>query len=198
MTLPASISSPPILLTPRRWPAESRPLRDEPPAFLCAMCLSSACVDRGDLQFGEGLAMAALPVRVLAALLFEGDDLLAAALFDDLRFDRCARNQRATELGVLAAEQHNLAEGELRADVARQLLDRQHIVLGDRVLFSARADDRKHVRIPWKFAGNQRKTPTPRPRKPGNILTRNPGSRSRPRVAGLPERSLTIGVPLAR
>src|SRR6202035_634262 len=35
--LPASTASPPNFLTPRRWPGESRPLRDEPPDFLCAM-----------------------------------------------------------------------------------------------------------------------------------------------------------------
>src|SRR5262249_4889048 len=32
--LPARTSSPPERLTPRRWPAESRPLRDEPCPFL--------------------------------------------------------------------------------------------------------------------------------------------------------------------
>src|SRR5580698_4279923 len=29
--------SPPKILIPRRWPAESRPLREDPPAFLCAI-----------------------------------------------------------------------------------------------------------------------------------------------------------------
>src|SRR5712692_82034 len=35
--LPARTDSPPNDFTPRRRPAESRPLRDEPPAFLWAM-----------------------------------------------------------------------------------------------------------------------------------------------------------------
>src|SRR5262245_21031576 len=35
--LPASTFSPPNFFTRRRRPAESRPLRDEPPAFLCAI-----------------------------------------------------------------------------------------------------------------------------------------------------------------
>src|SRR3954453_9122870 len=35
--LPASTYSPPNFFTPSRWPALSRPLRDEPPAFLWAM-----------------------------------------------------------------------------------------------------------------------------------------------------------------
>mmetsp|Transcript_738 Transcript_738/g.1285 ORF Transcript_738/g.1285 Transcript_738/m.1285 type:complete len:373 (-) Transcript_738:73-1191(-) len=37
MMLPAMTDSPPNFLMPRRRPAESRPLREEPPAFLCAM-----------------------------------------------------------------------------------------------------------------------------------------------------------------
>ena len=35
--LPAETVSPPKRLTPRRCALLSRPLRDEPPAFLCAM-----------------------------------------------------------------------------------------------------------------------------------------------------------------
>src|SRR6266568_3611735 len=35
--LPASTSSPPNIFSPRRCPAESRPLREDPPAFLCAI-----------------------------------------------------------------------------------------------------------------------------------------------------------------
>src|SRR5680860_543456 len=37
MMLPGMTDSPPYFLTPRRRPALSRPLRDEPPAFLCAI-----------------------------------------------------------------------------------------------------------------------------------------------------------------
>src|SRR5262249_12712362 len=40
MMLPARQCSPPKSFTPRRWPAESRPLRDDPPAFLCAIWVS--------------------------------------------------------------------------------------------------------------------------------------------------------------
>src|SRR6476660_10591677 len=38
--LPDSTCSPPYFLMPRRRPAVSRPLREEPPAFLCAISLS--------------------------------------------------------------------------------------------------------------------------------------------------------------
>ncbi len=44
-----------------------------------------------DLHLGEVLAMAALAMRVLAALLLEGDDLLALAVFEDFALDRGAR-----------------------------------------------------------------------------------------------------------
>src|SRR5262245_41447869 len=37
MMLPARTRWPPVFLTPRCRPAESRPLREEPPAFLCAI-----------------------------------------------------------------------------------------------------------------------------------------------------------------
>src|SRR5690606_18941541 len=40
MMLPAMTASPPNFFTPRRLECESRPLRDEPPAFLCAICLT--------------------------------------------------------------------------------------------------------------------------------------------------------------
>src|SRR5215813_2339846 len=39
MMLPAGTTWPPKRFTPRRWPGESRPLRELPPAFLCAMAL---------------------------------------------------------------------------------------------------------------------------------------------------------------
>src|ERR1044071_5667648 len=41
MMLPASTLSPPAVFKPRRRPAESRPLREDPPAFLCAIALLS-------------------------------------------------------------------------------------------------------------------------------------------------------------
>src|SRR5271168_2857027 len=99
MTLPAVMTWPPKSFTPSRWPALSRPLREEPPAFLCAMGMLLPARDRRDADLGERLAVAALPVRVLAALLLEGDDLLALALLDDLGRDRSAFDERRAMLG---------------------------------------------------------------------------------------------------
>ena len=52
MMLPARTLWPPDFFTPSRRPAESRPLRDEPPAFLCAMIrfLTSSASARASCQ----------------------------------------------------------------------------------------------------------------------------------------------------
>src|SRR6185437_6649058 len=49
---PALTSSPPKALRPRRLLSESRPLRDEPPAFLCAMTNSLGLGDRIHADLG--------------------------------------------------------------------------------------------------------------------------------------------------
>src|SRR4026209_395114 len=53
MMLPPTTCSPPHFFTPRRRPAESRPLREEPPAFLCAISYYSGILFGG--RFGRGL-----------------------------------------------------------------------------------------------------------------------------------------------
>src|SRR5438105_4527104 len=106
MMLPGTTISPPNFLTPSRRPALSRPLRDEPPAFLCAIrCLLRLLrrlrlfrprrspgarpggtaryalgVDPGDLQHGLMLAMTVLAPVILPPLLLEDDNLVGAAV----------------------------------------------------------------------------------------------------------------------
>src|SRR5690606_2966717 len=53
MMLPPTTSWPPNFFTPRRRPAESRPLRELPPAFLCA--ISNYLLLLGSRLFGRGL-----------------------------------------------------------------------------------------------------------------------------------------------
>src|SRR5206468_11626357 len=101
MMLPAAIAWPPNIFTPSLWPGESRPLREEPPAFLCAMLRFRSRGDSRDLHRGEVLAGAALFVCVLAPLLLEGDDLRAAAVLDNLRFHARAGNQRRAMLWLI-------------------------------------------------------------------------------------------------
>src|ERR1700750_2631409 len=91
MMLPGMTISPPNFLTPSRRPALSRPLRDEPPAFLCAICRSSFLLQlRGrlrareicDAQDGLVLAMSFLAPVIVPALLLENDDLGRPRLLD--------------------------------------------------------------------------------------------------------------------
>src|SRR5262249_56691689 len=55
--LPGSTISPPNFLTPSRRPALSRPLRDEPPAFLCAI----DCLLRRAGRFGLSFCLRRAP-----------------------------------------------------------------------------------------------------------------------------------------
>src|SRR6476659_3209807 len=73
---PAFTSSPPKALRPRRLLSESRPLREDPPAFLCAM-FQSLC-NRVHTDFRVVLAMALVLLVVLAATHLEDLHLHAA------------------------------------------------------------------------------------------------------------------------
>src|SRR5215469_6799641 len=138
MILPETTISPPNFLTPRRRPRLSRPLREDPPAFLCAirhsflMRLTAGTGNLADAQHGLLLAMTLLASIVVPPLLFEDDDLWRAGLLDDRGGNRRAGEQRRPrrDLGPLADHQH-LGELDHRTGLARELLDRDYIVLGD-------------------------------------------------------------------
>src|SRR5437764_9701241 len=112
MMLPGSTISPPNFLTPSRFPALSRPLREEPPAFLCAISnlldRSAAGADLGDPQHGLVLAVAVLAAVILPPLLLEHDDLVGAAMLDQGGADRGAGQQRRAgrHCGAVADHQH--------------------------------------------------------------------------------------------
>src|ERR1700734_3037322 len=98
MIFPATTASPPDFFTPRRRPSVSRPLRDEPPAFLCAMVFcSSGRGDLGDAQHRHVLAMAVLAAAVLPAALLEDDDLVQPVLRDHGRGDGRTWNRGAAD-----------------------------------------------------------------------------------------------------
>src|SRR6267378_7722562 len=120
MMLPAATSCPPKRLTPRRFECESRPLRELPPAFLCAMaCLSVPWIrlrlsDAGHFDFGVRLAMAAGSFRVLAPAHLEDHYLVAQAVGQDLGFDRGAFDYGSTDLeGLSLADEEHLVEHQL-------------------------------------------------------------------------------------
>src|SRR5258705_10610230 len=81
MMLPAMTFSPPYFFTPWNFGFESRPLRDEPTPFLCAISLTET--DVVDFHFGEALPVSLLSRVVLPALHLEDDDLVAAAVAED-------------------------------------------------------------------------------------------------------------------
>src|SRR5215472_799406 len=144
MILPGMTISPPNFLTPRRLPRLSRPLRDDPPAFLCAICCSFFAlrtVGASDLlnaQDGQLLAMTLLAAIIVPPLLLEDDDFGRPRLLDDRSADRSAVEQRRAgrNLRTLADHQH-LSELDSRAGLRRELLDRDDVVLGDPVLLAA-------------------------------------------------------------
>src|SRR5437763_16769850 len=103
MMLPAAIGWPPNIFTPSLWPGESRPLREEPPAFLCAMLRFRSRGNSRDLHLGELLAGAALPVGVLAPLLLEGDHVRPAAMVAPFCFHAGAGNERGAGFRRVAA-----------------------------------------------------------------------------------------------
>ncbi len=89
--------------------------------------------------------MAAGAAIALAADLLEDLDLLAPAGLHQRGGDAGAVHQRGADLHVGAfAEREHLVEGDLGADVARQLLHHQHVAWLDPVLFSAGFDHRVH------------------------------------------------------
>src|SRR6056297_531587 len=101
--LPASTRSPPKRLTPRNFGFESRPLRVEPPAFLCAICLA---LDAGDLDFGVVLAVAHLFHVVLAALELDDAHLVAAPVADHFGGYLAAVDIRRADTNIVAVGNH--------------------------------------------------------------------------------------------
>src|SRR5208283_2924510 len=114
MMLPGMTISPPNFLTPRRLPRLSRPLREEPPAFLCAIChfllarRAERAVDLGDAQHGLQLPVTLLAPVILPPLLLKDDDLSGAGLLDHCGADRSALEQRrpGSDVGPVADHQY--------------------------------------------------------------------------------------------
>src|SRR3954462_12286010 len=100
--------SPPVTVvpaktfTPRRLAFESRPLREDPRPFLCAIA------DLRDLDAGQLLAVPRAPLVAPLGLELEDAELLAADVLDDLGADAHAAQAVGVEDGVLGAVQNGL------------------------------------------------------------------------------------------
>src|SRR6185437_10674870 len=143
--LPAKTFWPPKRFTPSRRPSESRPLREEPPAFLCAILLlrslSGSGDDLFDLDHRQILAMAVLAPRILAAPLLEDDQVRPARLLDDRAHDLGAGDGRRADL---LAHHQDVGELDPGAGLACNPLHGERVVGGDGILFSTRADYGDH------------------------------------------------------
>src|SRR5262245_35521070 len=125
---------------PRYWGLESRPLRVEPPPFLCAMA-RSLCLDARDLDPRVALAVAALAAHVLAALEAHRDRLHAADGAEDLALHGGSLHHRLADpdLALVRHEEHALERDRVA------LLPRTIQVAGDHVAH-AHADLARPIR----------------------------------------------------
>src|SRR5215471_14930703 len=172
MMLPGITISPPNFFTPRRLPRLSRPLREEPPAFLCAICCSLfalrtvAAPDLVNAQDGQVLAMTLLATIVVPPFLLENDDLGRPRLLDDRGVDSRATEQRRAGRNVSALADHqHLSEFDSRTGLRRELLDRDDVVLGDLVLLPAGADHCEHDSRRYSLPLSGRNRPSARKRR---------------------------------
>src|SRR5258706_8935308 len=140
--LPARTVSPPKTFTPRLWPWLSRPLRELPPAFLCAIRAIPPLGYFKDFERRLQLAVAALPAVALAPLHFKDQDLFRLALVHDLRRDFDVRESRRADFDLAVAAGHeHVGEHNPIADLARQTLDLHHVSGRDAVLLAAGPDN---------------------------------------------------------
>src|SRR4029434_1230222 len=103
MILPAGMSSPPYAFTPRRFDWESRPLRELPPAFLCAMPLP---LDVVDAHVGVPLPVPLRLLEVLAPAHLEDAHFFATAVRDHGRTDLRARDKRRADTHAFTFADH--------------------------------------------------------------------------------------------
>src|SRR4051794_39428412 len=135
MISPPVTAWPAKTFTPRNWGFESRPLREDPRPFLCAIS------DLRDLDAGQLLAVAGALAVAPLGLELENAQLLAAQVLDNLGADGDLAQAVGVEDGVVGAEQDRL---ELHRGARRigQALDEQGLALLDAVLLAAGLDDR--------------------------------------------------------
>jgi hypothetical protein len=104
-------------LTPRYCGFESRPLREEPTPFLCAISASER--DVSDANFGIALTMSLLAGVVLPPPELEHDDLIAESVANDLAsYGRPIDERRSRVHGLAIGSDENLVESDGRTGLA--------------------------------------------------------------------------------
>src|SRR5882762_934273 len=133
---PALTRSPPNTFTPRRFACESRPFRELPPAFLCAIAL--ALDDVVDTDLGVRLPVSLRFLEVLAPAQLEDLHLVAAPVGEHRGLHQGAGDERRADLDRIArADEQHLFEREVRADLSGDRLDAQRRARFHAVLLAA-------------------------------------------------------------
>src|SRR5690606_6067037 len=148
MMLPAVACWPPYSFTPSRLASESRPLRVEPPAFLCAMSLSPQCLgrDAGDFDFGVPLTVALTLHVVLTTTELDDTNLLATTMSADFCSHLGAINNRCTDSDVVTVTNQQYAiKFDSGTGFGFQLLYSQEFAFGDLVLLTTSNNYCVHV-----------------------------------------------------
>src|SRR3954452_5901566 len=103
MISPPVTAWPAKTFTPRRLALESRPLREEPRPFLCAIANGSLALDRRDADARQFLAVARAALVAALGLELEHAQLGAALVGDDLGLHGGVGQAVALEDGVAVA-----------------------------------------------------------------------------------------------
>src|SRR2546421_7981638 len=162
---PPNTCSPPNFFKPKRCECESRPFRDEPTPFLCAIALTpndecgmmndelstichssfitlhSSLTNRINLHCRIALPVALFALVLFAPLLFEDDHFVAAPVFDHCAGD--ARACKSLRTGACAVVAVDCEHFKLHC-LAGLLVERRHAqacARFDAKLFAARAND---------------------------------------------------------
>src|SRR5690242_14820090 len=140
--LPAVTNWPPKRFTPSIWGLESRPFRELPTPFLCAMSLD---LDLGDAHRRHRLPMPAMPPVVLPSLELHDEDLVALALRHHLPYHLGGGQRLRLDRDLpVVVDEENLGELDRRSLVLPEALHLDDLAGSHPVLLATRRDDRFH------------------------------------------------------
>src|SRR5215218_9591815 len=171
--------SPPVTVwpantfTPRYLGLESRPLREEPRPFLCAISRVPLALDRRDADPRQFLAVTRAALVAALGLELEHPELGAAQVLHDLGFDGGLGQAVPLEHRIAVTGEQQRLQRDRRADIVGQTLDQEGLALDHAVLLTAGSDDCVgHCQKAQSFesasvwaAARERRRPPLRPRR---------------------------------
>src|SRR5260221_10040675 len=142
--LPAVTFSPPNRFTPRRCALLSRPFRELPPPFLCAIPKRSSA-DSGDLYFGILLPVTAADAIALASLFLEHDHRIVLHMPENLRLDGRALDEGGADLhAIVIGDEQDTVERHDAPDLLLETRYKDAFRWAYFELLFRYVDDRKH------------------------------------------------------